>query len=155
MSKRNLSENSIYNIAKSFRSAIVVAKQNREFSFRDRMSNFPGGCCDDSCDLLAYYLYATYGLHTKQGNGVYRDNNPYNTTNHAWLILENGIMIDITADQFDFFAEYAEGVYVGRENYFYRNLEDRRCYENYDISQNTRLWNDYQIIMNHVSEKTL
>ena len=47
----------IYSVAVSFHAAILEAKYNREFDRRDRMSNFPYGCCDDSCDLLAYYLY--------------------------------------------------------------------------------------------------
>lgn len=67
----------VYNIAVNFRKAIIEAKANREFSFQDRMIKFPNGCCDDSCDLLAYYLYETYYIHTKQVNGVYRDKNPY------------------------------------------------------------------------------
>ena len=88
MVKAKLSGNDIYNIAESFRKAIIEAKYNREFSSRDRMSNFPGGCCDDSYDLLAYYLHERYNIHTEQVNGVYRDNNPYNTTNHAWLLMK-------------------------------------------------------------------
>lgn len=140
----------IHNIALTFRSAILKAKLNREFNISDRMHNFPGGCCDDSCDLFAYYLYNAYNIHTKQGNGVYRDNNPNNTTNHAWLIMNDGTIIDITADQFDFFEGYAEGVYVGKEIFFYKRLEDKRILENYDITQCTRLWNDYQTIMNYI-----
>jgi hypothetical protein len=46
----------IYNIALTYREAILRAKYNREFDRRDRMSNFPCGCCDDSCDLFAHYF---------------------------------------------------------------------------------------------------
>ena len=60
----------IYKIAVAFRAAIVSAKYDRRFHYRDRMSNFPGGCCDDSCDLLAYYLYTTYKIRTRQGVGT-------------------------------------------------------------------------------------
>lgn len=88
----------IYNIAVTFRSAILNAKYSRKFNSRDRMSNFPGGCCDDSCDLLAYYLCTECAVHTKQGNGIYRDINPNNTTNHAWLIMNNSTIIDVTVD---------------------------------------------------------
>ncbi len=137
----------IYNIALTYREAILRAKYNREFDRRDRMSNFPCGCCDDSCDLFAHYLYTIYGIYTKQRNGIYRDNNPDNTTNHAWLVMDDDIIIDITADQFDFLPRDTEGVYVGKENPFYRNLDRIQTYENYDIMQNERLWNDYQIIM--------
>lgn len=97
----------IYCIAAAFRSAIMEAKNDRIFSYRDRMSRFPGGCCDDSCDLLAYYLYVTYKIHTKQGNDTYHDNDPGNTMHHAWLIMDDNTIIDITGDQFKYCAGYA------------------------------------------------
>ena len=50
-------ENELYQIAFHFREAIVAAKTNGDFDFRDRMHRFPGGCCDDSCDLLGFYLW--------------------------------------------------------------------------------------------------
>lgn len=137
----------IYSIAVAFRTKILKAKHNRKFDRRDRMSNFPHGCCDDSCDLLSHYLHTTYGIYTEQRNGTYRDNNPDNTTNHAWLIMADGIIIDITADQFDFLPRDADGVYVGKENLFYSRLDRIQTYENCNIMQNERLWNDYQIIM--------
>lgn len=143
----------IYDIAVSFRSAITAAKNNREFSHKDRMSNFPNGCCDDSCDLLAYYLYAKYRIHTKQGNGVYSDNNFYNKTNHAWLIMDDNTIIDITGDQFKFCAVYTEKVYVGKNNPFYKRLSRKQIMENYDITQDSRLWNDYQIILGYMAEE--
>ena len=143
-------EKKIYDIALSFRSAIIAAKMNREFSIRDRMNCFPRGCCDDSCDLFSYYLENTYGIYTRQANGVYRDSNPYNTTNHAWLVDEKGIIIDITADQFDFVSKSCQGVYVGNENLFYKQLDDRHFMQNYNIEESERLWNDYEIITNYL-----
>jgi len=140
----------IYHIATAYRAAIIEAKYNREFDRPDRMSNFPAGCCDDSCDLLAHYIYTEHGIHTKQGNGIYRDKNPNNTTNHAWLVTCDNTIIDITADQFDFFSGYAKGVYVGEENLFYKHLERKKFCENYDITKNQRLLIDYQIIMNYL-----
>lgn len=145
----------IYNIATTFRSEILEAKYNREFNSRDRMSNFPSGCCDDSCDLLAYYLYITYNIRTKQGNGEYCNNNFYNITNHAWLVMDDDTIIDITGDQFRFCAGYTKEVYVGKENSFYKRLEEKRIYENYDITQSARLWNDYQIIMRYMPERLI
>lgn len=47
------------------------------------MHNFLGGCCDDACDLLAYHLQREYGITSCQGNGIYRDKDADNTTNHA------------------------------------------------------------------------
>ena len=153
MVNAKLSGNDIYNIAESFRKAIIEAKYNREFSSRDRMSNFPGGCCDDSYDLLAYYLHERYNIHTEQVNGVYRDNNPYNTTNHAWLLMNGNLIIDITGDQFKYCAGFSEEVYVGKEIQFYNRLEEKKIYKNHDIEQNERLWNDYQIILSYITER--
>ena len=140
----------IYKIAKAFRAAIISARNDREFNYRDRMSNFPRGCCDDSCDLLAHYLYYTHNICSRQKVGTYRDNNPNNTTNHAWLVLHDGTIIDITGDQFRNFAEYMKDVYVGQETPFYKRLERKQIQNNFDITQDSRLKNDYQIIMNHI-----
>lgn len=142
----------IYNIAVAFRAAIISANHDRQFNHRDRMSNFPGGCCDDSCDLLAYYLCTTYKIHTRQGVGTYRDNDLNNTTGHAWLIMDDSTIIDITGDQFRYCAGYTEEVYVGQENSFYKDLERKQIYENYDITQDARLWNDYQIIIRYMAQ---
>ena len=38
----------LLDIAVSFRQAIVEARDNGAFSFRDRMSRFPNGCCDET-----------------------------------------------------------------------------------------------------------
>lgn len=143
----------IYMIAAAFRSAIIEAKYNREFDSKDRMCNFPKGCCDDSCDLLAYYLYEKYEIYTEQGNGRYSDSNPYNTTNHAWLVLNEDTIIDITGDQFRFCENDMEEVYVGKEKEFYKKLDGKHYYENCDIKQDARLWNDYKIILRYMSEE--
>lgn len=140
----------VYDIVTAFRSAIINAKQNSGFCSRDRMNNFPMGCCDDSCDLLAYYLYDEYGIYTEQGNGVYRDDNPYNTTNHGWLILNGNTIIDITADQFKFCMGFSAEVYVGKENLFYKGLEEKQIYRNFDITKDERLWADYQTIKKYM-----
>lgn len=141
----------IYKIAVAFRAAIVSAKYDRRFHYRDRMRNFPGGCCDDSCDLLAYYLYTTYKIRTRQGIGTYRDNDPNNTTDHAWLIMYDNTIIDITGDQFRYCAGYTDEVYVGVETLFYKKLERKQVRDNYDITKDARLLDDYQIIMSYMS----
>lgn len=123
---KTLTEEEIYELAMKFRLAILKVRNNRGFDMRDRMSNFPGGCCDDASDLFAYYLYENYKI--------------------------EDIIIDITADQFEFGRGLKNGVYVGSKNDFYMNLEDKEIYENYDITQNNRLWNDYNIIVSNIQE---
>lgn len=149
MQKKHLGIREISSIIVPFRKAIVNALLNREFSRKDRMSNFPYGCCDDSCDLLAYYLYDRFQINTNQINGVYRDSIPEEITNHAWLLLDD-IIIDITADQFSSLIENDNGVYVGVETEFYQLLEDKQTLLNYDIREDQRLWNDYQIILKYL-----
>lgn len=62
-----MGENELYQIAFHFREAIVAAKTNGEFNFRDRMHRFPGGCCDDTCDLLGFYLWENTGFTQAKG----------------------------------------------------------------------------------------
>lgn len=140
----------IYRIAEQFRCAIVRAKRNGEFEFRDRMHNFPGGCCDDACDLLGYYLQCEYGVASCQGNGIYCDEDADNTTNHAWLIVDDKIIVDITGSQFKYCAGFCEDVYVGDETTFYKNLDWKQTYANCDITQDERLWKDYKIIIKYL-----
>lgn len=73
----------------------------------------------------------------------------YNTTNHAWLILNGDTVIDITGDQFAF-AGFSDEIYVGRENTFYQKLEDKRILDNYEITQCERLRNDYKSIIKYI-----
>lgn len=119
MLEKKLRAADIYRIAEQFRSAIVRSKCNGEFNFKDRMRKFPGGCCDDACDLLAYYLQHEYGITSCQENGIYRDEDADNTTNHAWLIIEDKIIVDITGSQFKYCASFIEYIYVGDETAFY------------------------------------
>jgi len=149
--RKKLSEEELYRIAIAFREAIMAAKRAGRFSWSDRMHNFPGGCCDDSCDLLAHYLHANYGVSSVQRNGVYRDDDEYNTTNHVWLLVYGEIIIDLTVSQLPFGFGTPNGLYVGKENVHYRSMDDTRTQMNYDIINDNRLLNDYQIIMEYMS----
>ena len=120
-----------------FRQAI----ENTKFSWRDRMNNFPGGCCDDTCDLFYFYLLEKYHIHTHQRVGYYEKK----ITNHVWLIFDDGMIADLTGDQFPGWP----AVYYGAECERYDELKDKRDQENFDIRGQDRLWNDYQrILMN-------
>lgn len=146
-----MEQRELYGIALSFRKAIMKTKRKREFYNRsDRMNYFPRGCCDDSADLFGYYLWEEYHIHSKQGNGIYQDDDPESITNHAFTILDDGTIIDLTADQFTFFSAYPDGVYVGPEICFYNNL-DRKIKGNHcDITRNERLWHDYEAISKYL-----
>ena len=148
--QNSLDLDSLYLIAVDFRLAIMNVKSNNLFSIKDRMHRFPWGCCDDACDLLAYYLITEHKIESVQNNGVYRDNDPNNTTNHAWLFIDSKTVIDITIDQFQFGSTLPYGIYVGDENMFYHSLQDIRTNRNYNIANDTRLWHDYLLIRKHL-----
>ena len=141
----------IYELAKKYRNAIEEAKEEGEFIKDVRFCQFPLGCCDDACDLLAQYLLE-HGIRTHQVLGAYRDGIFENNTGHAWLI-KGKIIIDITGDQFRYdriFLNFNEPVYVGRENEFYRLFERDRICENIDIKSNVRLYNLYKTISKYL-----
>lgn len=140
-----MEENELYQIAFYFREAIIAAKTNGEFNFRDRMHRFPGGCCDDTCDLLGFYLREKYRIHTSQRNGYYEAE----MTNHAWLITDDLIIIDITGDQF--YGAW-KSVYVGQEVGTYKKLSRIITQDNFDIRKQSRLWDDYNIILKYLKK---
>lgn len=147
---KKLSEEELLAVAINFREAIMAAKRAGRFTWRDRMHNFPGGCCDDSCGLLAHHLRKEYGIASIQRNGVYRDGNEYNTTNHVWLLVYGEIIIDLTVTQFPFGFNMPNGLYFGKENVHYRKM-NANPQGNYDINNSERLLNDYNIIMEYMS----
>ena len=143
----------LFLLIKDFRNAIIEARSCCEFKASDRMSRFPNGCCDDACDLLAYYLCNVHKIHTEQFNGTYYDQlEPENTTNHNWLKYKDYI-IDITYSQFSFITNSQEKIYFGKANTFYKSLERIHQIEHCDIRTNNRLWKDYQFIIAHLNSK--
>lgn len=83
-----------------FRQAIEKALVNNEFYRIRPFNNFPIGCCNDASDLLAEYLFEN-GIKTKNICGTYRNGGFYDKYSHAWLETKEGIIIDITLDQFN------------------------------------------------------
>lgn len=146
-------ESRIIGLSRQFRSAIEKAVAESLLAFNDRMSRFPNGCCDDACDLLAYYLQQN-GISTIQVNGVYRGDNPQNTQNHVWLRTNDGLLIDITGDQFSRRKEllyYDVPVYVGYEDTLHKLFAERKEYPSFNFESNDgpgekRMMSIYKII---------
>lgn len=139
----------LYRIVADFRAAIVAAKMDGKFGSNDTMSLFPRGCCELSCDLLAYYLFDQYSIKTDRYNGLYDDDIPENITNHEWLTYKNTI-IDITYSQFRFVTGSKEETFFGVDNGFYGSLERVKKHPFYDIRKNKRLFFDYKIICEYL-----
>ena len=79
-----------------FRNAINQAKKRGALDRHSTFSKFPDDCCDMTCDLLGQYLLES-GIETYQINGV----NKYDSNwHHVWLVTTEGVIVDITGDQF-------------------------------------------------------
>lgn len=79
-------------VATAFRSAIEKCKPRLTYIvFKD----FPHGACGDTCDLLGRCL-EEHGL-----TGWAYVSAQRGERTHAWLEKKNGVIVDITADQFD------------------------------------------------------
>jgi hypothetical protein len=88
--------------AQSFREGIERAVKSGSISSRTTKSTmpyFPKGCCEVASDLLAQYLLEN-GIHTKSVHGEYDYDDWENKFPHTWLETDEGVIIDITADQF-------------------------------------------------------
>ena len=101
----------IQQLITQFRCAIDKAKTAGEFVSDISFYKFPRGCCGDASDLLGEYLLEN-GINSLYVCGNrYFDDPEEGTQSHAWLLV-NGMIADITGDQFS----------------------DRSCYYNYDIT---------------------
>lgn len=102
-------------LVRQFRLALDTAWEDGMFRKLYPFNNFPNDCCGHTCDLLSQYLLE-HGIETKQVNGTYINDNQWH---HVWLITENGIVIDITGDQFIgklVTEEEVDIVHVGEES---------------------------------------
>lgn len=174
----------IRSLTEQFRKAIENARNAGCFD-GDSFSDFPKGCCGDTCYLLAEF-FRSKGLESIYVCG---EDNTYQT--HAWLIIKdervniprptfydipdsirtvlnsyggsvysapinftqyteddvmNGLIIDITADQFG-----ESPVYVGNICDFYcRRFEFQEASEYTDLGSG-RLWNIYEKILQQLT----
>ena len=113
---------SITYYATKFRKAMEKAHYNNEFARIVTLASFPRGSCGISSELLHHYL-SEKGIKTKIVCKTYYDeNDPSETTSHAWLEYED-IIIDITGDQFKYYPLYNcfdKPVYIGKLDSFHK-----------------------------------
>lgn len=114
--------------ARHFRNAINFAKENNEFRLIYPFYKFPDDCCGHTCDLLGQYLLEK-GIKTHQVNGSFQYDESWH---HVWLLTYDGIVIDITGDQFigriSQLNEKPKAVYVGAEG----ELQKLFCLKRFD-----------------------
>lgn len=146
-------------LVQNFRDAIDEAKANGEFNDDISFHKFPCGCCGDASDLLAEFLLKN-GIKTYYVCGTYRDGSFDEMQSHAWLETEDGMIIDITGDQFRYnpnFMNYSETVYIGERDAFHIlfEVEKRDVKKNYGLKPSgnrcqQRLYELYNTIMKHI-----
>lgn len=106
----------IFQMAVEFRSAILKAKVNREFSGDGFIEFFPRGNCGIVCDLLGRYFIEQANVRSWYTSGE------FGYENHVWLTLEDGDIVDITGDQYENrsgLLYYDLPVYVGKMDVFH------------------------------------
>ncbi len=143
----------IKKLATKFRIAIESAKNERRFITNQCFRNFPNGCCGITAELLARFLMdnGIKGKLTYIG-GTYREYS-LELPSHAWLKIENNIVVDITGDQFKYYPvpfNFNEAVYVGLYNDFYNLFE----IDEEEICNNYYLLDDVYV-RNHLSRRKL
>ena len=89
--------------ASRFRSGAEKAHERRLFRTQP-FNNFPNACCGDAPELLAQYLMENYDSSSKYKcvYGSFRYDGFDNFFGHSWLVVNDGIIVDITADQRQF-----------------------------------------------------
>lgn len=139
----------LYIVCLNFREAIEKVKQENGFCNdrynKDRMYNFPFGCCDDACDLLGYYLKTNFHIDTIQRSYVMISSS-YGFEkcrfNHNVLVTTTSKIIDLTMDQLG-----GEQIYVGPIGDYPFGTDEFRDIPNFDFSNEKRLNDDYKSIV--------
>ena len=110
----------IYGIASAFRTAIEEAIKAGDIQ---EMATFPCGCCSYASDLLQRYLVEQYEFFTWYMSGRYGYG--WDAESHAWLETQDGIVIDITGDQYrNKELQFTEPVYIGpRDDDFHNKFK--------------------------------
>lgn len=145
-------------LASVFRTAIENAKEAGEFDSDFPFSQFPRACCGDATELLAQYLLENKIKSTYVCGNRYFGNPEECTQSHAWLVVD-GLIVDITGDQFlnnKSYYNYDVPVYVGIGDAFHSlfEIEERDVYEftgieNYGHMCQSRLFGLYKKIMKY------
>ena len=117
----------ILKLVSIFRVAMDTAKKEGKFIRDQRFNRFPTGCCGITTELIGKFL---------RDNGIsdtftyvsasYYDYELENPP-HAWLLINEKIVVDITGDQFKNYPDplkFDEPVYVGPYNFFYNMFEE-------------------------------
>ena len=114
----------LHNFCKRVRKFLEETPKNK-FSDKSSLSvsEFPGGCCDDTSQVLATLIFDEFGVIPKLCRGEKFREHP-SIKSHIWLEID-GIVVDVTLDQFnDYHEDYNfPPVYIGERLDFYNYFE--------------------------------
>lgn len=119
-------------LVRDFRNAIDSAWEEGRFLRLAPFNRFPRECCEHTSDLLCQYLLE-HGIKTSLVNGVCKEDRNWH---HVWLETEEGVVIDITSDQFIgrlVTEEETKAVHVGGEGIVHRLFSVNRVIEDQTI----------------------
>jgi hypothetical protein len=105
-------------LATNFRGAVLATEPDEvDPEVRFIVASFPKGVCGAICFLLGHYLRENGFPGAEYVNGI----RPSDGESHAWIETE-GIIVDITADQF---AEISEAVIVTADTTWHRQFSSQ------------------------------
>lgn len=109
------------------------------------LKQFPKGCCGHASHLLCEYLIVLYDLDISYVCGV--RTRGQNEQSHAWLEIESeGILIDITRDQFNYFRNF-EVIKFGHPWYRQFRTEKKQKGSFKHIDPNDDYFEAYELIL--------
>lgn len=146
----------VLKLATQFRKALENAQNANEFQYDICFYQFPRACCGDTSDLLGQYLLES-DIRSRYVCGTYYDDDTScESQSHAWLLLKDGRIVDITGDQFRdqrTFLCYDQRIYVGKMDTFHRLFEVDPCRDIHDsvgVQGVPRLQGLYQTILRYI-----
>jgi len=83
--------------------------------------NFPSGSCEVSSEILGLYLKSIGFKNVVKCRGSRLSSDETYTQFHLWLLVDESIIVDITADQFE---ECSERVLVVNRSKFHNTFSD-------------------------------
>lgn len=113
-------------IASDFRKAIEDARDAGEFDRDQRFIQFPKACCGITTDLLAKFLIDSGFEGSLKYVGATCRKKALGLPSHAWLEIDDSVIIDITGDQFKNYPpplEFNIPVYIGEYIDFFNSFE--------------------------------
>ena len=123
------------------------------------MNRFPLGCCGEASILLSQY-FIDCGISAHYQYGEFIRGVGQLSQSHAWIVLNDGIIVDITGDQFKDYIEfdfYNIPVYVGEETKFHKSFRKGPLlpggFNRFDTQTADRFSKLYKIIVSTVSQE--